>query len=402
MALKKEYLPKLDEAMKRLNAPFFFYDLDHLKSRLNSIKAVLHPDVKLWYACKANPMSAILKVLRNQGHGIDVASKGELFQVLNTGIEASQILATGPGKSQEYLGHLLDSGVKIIILEGHNQLLWLEAEAAKRKMNPTALLRVQLEWPEGESVLGGNAITPFGISEEDWQEFDFSQINHVNLKGFHAFQWGNILEISRLQEIWEYTIQRLQALSEKIQIPCDILDLGGGLGIPYTADKKEIAFSDVHQVLMQLKEKYQLKKIWLELGRYTIGESGYYFTKIIDKKIVRGAHMLVTEGGINHIARPAITKESFPCSLYRDSQAEKVKTIVHGPLCTAMDRLGEFDLPDDVKVGDWLVFSQTGAYGFTESMPYFLCHALAGEVIYYNGDLMIPRPTRESYYDWPV
>jgi diaminopimelate decarboxylase len=66
-----------------------------------------------------------------------------------------------------------------------------------------------------------------------------------------------------------------------------------------------------------------------------------------------------------------------------------------------MDKLGVFDLPGDIAPGDWLVFSQTGAYGLTESMPFFLCHSLPGEAIMYKNHLMTPRSVKSSA-DWLI
>lgn len=392
---------KLQNVIERLDAPFFFYDLDWLKRHLETINSTLHPQVKLWYACKANPMSAILKVLRNLGFGIDVASKGELFQTLNAGIKPEHILATGPGKSKQYLDHLISNGVHTIVLESLNQAIWLEEVAQERNVKVNALLRIQLDWPDGKSVLGGNAITPFGIGQDDWQELKPNDFNFVNFKGFHVFQWGNILDLDQLELIWDQSLKEVSSLSSKLGISCEIMDLGGGLGIPYDLTSKGLDFADVHDILERLKEKYNLNHIWMELGRYTVGECGYYFTKVLDKKVVRGQNILVTEGGMNHLARKALTGQSNPCSLFRKSIALNETYQVHGPLCTALDHLGTFELPSDVKVGDWLVFHKTGAYGFTESMPYFLCHQLAGEVIIYNNDVMIPRPPRESF-DWMI
>jgi diaminopimelate decarboxylase len=139
----------------------------------------------------------------------------------------------------------------------------------------------------------------------------------------------------------------------------------------------------------------------MELGRFTVGECGYYLTKVVDKKTARGRDVLVCEGGINHIARVALTNQAFPATLHKASKAAMKTFHVHGPLCTALDFLGTFEFPEDLEIGDWIVFHKSGAYGFTESMPFFLCHKLAGEVIYYNGDLMIPRPPKTSY-DWMI
>ena len=65
---------------------------------------------------------------------------------------------------------------------------------------------------------------------------------------------------------------------------------------------------------------------------------------------------------------------------------------MHGPLCTSLDKLGTLALPSDIQVDDMLIFSQCGAYGFTESMPFFLCHELPAEVIVSQGTVEVIRP----------
>ncbi len=400
-----QFPPKIEEkitsVIERFNEPFFFYDLDKLKSHLESMANILDPDIKLWYACKANPMSAVIKVLRNLGFGIDVASAGELHQVLNSGIDPNHILATGPGKSKDYLHHLVKSGVKTIVLESLNQAYWLDEIACEEDIKIEALIRVQLNWDEGKSVLGGDDITPFGISSEDWKELDKTKVKNLNIRGFHVFQWGNLLDVNRLETIWRKTIEEVQALSKSLGIEAEVLDLGGGLGIPYDFKTEPIKFDEVHALLVKLKNEYKLKKIWMELGRFTVGECGYYFTKVVDKKMARGRNIIVCDGGINHIARVALVNQTFPAKAFKTSNSPTETFHIHGSLCTALDFLGAFELPQDIEIGDWLVFHKTGAYGFTESMPFFLCHVLPGEVIYYNGDLMIPRPPKSSY-DWMI
>lgn len=392
---------KIDSVIERFKAPFFFYNLDYLKEHLESMSKNLDPDIKLWYACKANPMSAILKVLRNLHFGIDVASSGELHQALNTGIDPNEILATGPGKSKEYIRHLVRSGVKTIVLESLNQAYWLNQVALEEKSNIDCLLRVQLDWDQGKSVLGGNDITPFGISAKEWQELDYSKCSNLNIRGFHVFQWGNMLDLAKIELIWRKTIEVTQDLAKTLNIKLEILDLGGGLGVPYNFTDTPLNFKDVHKVLVELKNEYKLSKIWMELGRFTVAECGQYFTKIVDKKTSRGRDILVCDGGINHIARVALTNQAFPATAYKVGNNETKTYHVHGSLCTALDFLGAFEFSADIKIGDWLVFHKAGAYGFTESMPFFLCHKIAGEVIYYNGDLMIPRPPKTSY-DWMI
>jgi diaminopimelate decarboxylase len=395
-SLKPDHRQMLKSAMERLDSSFYYYDLDKLEEHLTSMRDNKDPDLKLWYACKANPLSAILKLLRNLDFGLDVASKGELDQVLSSGILPKNILSTGPSKSRRYLKQLLLADVDVIVLESINQAYWLNSIAENLQKNPKVLLRVQLEWEEGKSVLGGNDITPFGIEPDQWKKMEPDKVSSLDIVGFHVFQWGNILEVDRLKKIWWKIAEKCNELSKDLGVPLQILDLGGGLGIPYTEDEPSVSWKEINNVLTEVKEKFNLSKIWMELGRYAVGESGMYFTQVIDRKSVRGIELLVTDGGINHMARPALTGQPFPCELFRKSKAKTSRFYVHGPLCTGLDKLGDFDLPNDIGPGDWLCFKQAGAYGFTESMPYFLCHNLPAEVVIYKGNMMCPRPIRQS------
>ena len=397
--IKDSHRPYLDKTIKKLDSSFFFYDLDALKDHLEHMDSFADEELKLWYACKANPLSSILKIFRNLNFGIDVASQGELEQVLRAGIKPKDILSTGPSKSRKYMRSLLDNDVNIVVLESLSQAYWLQEVAQEMGKNPDVILRVQLEWKEGTSVLGGNEITPFGITPTEWLKLDQNKLTNLNIKGFHLFQWGNILDLNELEKIWDLTCKQLTDLATEMKITPEIIDLGGGLGIPYTSEEVAINFADIKAILNKLKGKYSLQKIWMELGRYAVGPFGHYFSQVIDRKTVRGKELLVLDGGINHIARPALTDQAFPCQVYRESDAQLKEFQVHGPLCTALDKLGTFQLPADVDYGDWLVFSAAGAYGFTEAMPFFLCHNLPAEVVLYQGDLMTPRPIKTSN-DW--
>src|SRR4051794_9602560 len=97
------------EVMNRFGSSFYFYDLDKFEEQLKSIKAILHPQIKVWYACKANPLSEILRILKTQGFGTDVASLGELYQARTAGFSARDLIATGPAKSRNYLASLLQA-----------------------------------------------------------------------------------------------------------------------------------------------------------------------------------------------------------------------------------------------------------------------------------------------------
>ena len=154
MFLSSDHKDKLKRVIKRLDSSFYFYDLDGLKDHLTYMHENKDDSLKLWYACKANPMSPILKIFRNLGFGLDVASQGELEQVLSSGIVPENILSTGPSKSRKYLKSMIRNEVDVIVLESLNQAYWLSEIAEELGVKPKVLLRVQLSWEEGKSVLG--------------------------------------------------------------------------------------------------------------------------------------------------------------------------------------------------------------------------------------------------------
>ena len=387
-------MKNLKELLKLIEHPFFLYDLDFLNNHLSQIKTDSPEFLKIWFACKANPHKFILELIKSHGLGIDVASQGEFDQAKYVGFSGNEIITTGPAKSKEYLAELISNNVNTIILESKNQALWANEEAKKQNKKINVLLRFQLDWSQlkdQESVLGGSAITPFGLSPEDWNSFSFKHLEKLNILGTHIFQWGNMLNPDDFKNIWNICIAESLKLSEFHKFNLKVVDLGGGLGLDYVGNQR-IDYSAICKILSDLKIKWNLPEVWMELGRYAVGECGSYFTQIIDIKTVRGKNLVIVEGGINQLARPALTGESFPCEAITQYQSSEYKPYqIHGPLCTALDKLGEFNLPDSLQIGDWLKFKLCGAYGFTESMPFFLGHSLPGEVILKNKSYKISR-----------
>jgi len=387
----------VEQVSTHLDTPFFIYDLDKLTAHLNQLTA--QTDVKLWYAVKANPLSRIIQCLDSAGFNFDVASKGELEQVLAQGIDSERVLNTGPAKSPAQISHFIARGVRTFVAESINQVRWLNEQATKANCQLQVLLRVQLRWPDSEkNPLGGDSLTPFGLGCDEWQALTVSDYPALNFDGLHIFQWGNMLSTDKLAELWRAMIAPLQQLASALNINLNILDLGGGLGIPYTQDANRLDWSALIETLAGIKADAGVKELWMELGRYAVGECGHYATPVVERKENYNQQQVILSGGINHLLRPAVTSQDFPAALLRESTAEPAAMTLYGPLCTALDCLGEHQLASDLSEQDWLVFSQCGAYGFTESMPYFLCHELAAEYILEQGNIECIRSAEDASY----
>lgn len=368
------------------DAGFFLYDLDYLEQHLSQL---MQQDViKLWFAVKANPLSRVLETLAQQGFNFDVASQGELTQVLAQGVQADRILNTGPAKSKRQMKAFLIQGVRTFVVESLNQLQWLEQAASELSCRPQVLLRVQLQWAEGEkNPLGGNEVTAFGLSCQEWQSIKVSDFPALNINGLHIFQWGNMLSNARMYELWSQMVAPLVSLAEQLDMSLEVLDLGGGLGVDYLQAGKGLSWQQVISDLAQIKAQAGVSELWLELGRFAVAEMGYYVTSVVDRKENFQQQQLVLAGGINHLLRPAITEQPFPVAMLRESVANSRDFDLHGPLCTSLDKLGRMAIADDVDVDDQLIFGLAGAYGFTESMPFFLCHQVAAEYVLQQGKI---------------
>ena len=376
---------------------YFVYQLDALKKHLALLQQ--QEVIKLWFAVKANPLSKIIQTLDSEGFNFDVASSGELHQVLAQGIDPSRVLNTGPAKSKKQIHAFVKQGVQTFVVESLNQLNWLNEVVSELAIEnkPTVLLRVQLQWPDGEkNPLGGNSLTPFGLSVQEWQSIQVSDYPKLTICGLHIFQWGNMLSNEKMYSLWGQMVAPLTSLAADIGMDLKILDLGGGLGIDYLGEGNTLSWQQIIDDLAKIKAQAGVEELWLELGRYAVAECGYYVVPVVDRKMNYQQEQLVLSAGINHIIRPAITDQPFPVTLLRQSIAQTQMFDLHGPLCTSMDKLGHLALPNDTKVGDHLVFGYCGAYGFTESMPFFLCHQLAAEYVIEKGELVEVRPAQPA------
>ncbi|TWX71655.1 PLP-dependent decarboxylase [Colwellia sp. C1TZA3] len=365
---------------------FFLYDLDYLEQHLSVL--MQQEVIKLWFAVKANPLSRVISTLAQQGFNFDVASQGELTQVLAQNVQADRVLNTGPAKSKRQMSAFLSQGVCTFVVESLNQLQWLNEAATELVCQPQVLLRVQLQWQEGEkNPLGGNEVTPFGLSCQEWQTIKVSHFPALNINGLHIFQWGNMLSNKRMFELWSQMVAPLLALADQLEMSLEVLDLGGGLGVDYLQTGQGLSWEQIVADLAKIKAQAGVSELWLELGRFAVAEMGYYVTSVVDRKQNFQHQQLVLAGGINHLIRPAITKQPFPVAMLRESAASPSYFDLHGPLCTSLDKLGTLAIANDVDVGDQLIFGLAGAYGFTESMPFFLCHQIAAEYVLQQGKI---------------
>jgi diaminopimelate decarboxylase len=372
--------------------PFFAYDRHAVDARVRLLRAGLPSGVGLHYSIKANPMPALVHWLATRVDGFDVASAAEMALALDAGTPAVHIGFAGPGKRHDDLRRAVASGVNIHI-ESLTQLRLVTALGWELGIQPNVAIRVNPDFHVAHSGMrmGGGA-TPFGVDAEQvpalLREFD---AHEVALAGFHVFWGSQCLHAPTVIQAQRQSTELIARLTTGLKIPPRFVNLGGGFGIPYFPGEKPLDLDAVCLAMQEWLPRFHAclpaTHAILELGRYLVGEAGFYVCRVIDRKVSRGMTFLVTDGGLHHHLAASgnfgqILRRNFPVVLgNRGDGAPRERCHVVGCLCTPLDRLADdVELPQ-ASIGDLLVVKQSGAYGRSASPGDFLSHPAPFEML---------------------
>ena len=404
----------------RFGTPFYAYDLDVVSRQVASLQAVLPVQADLAYAVKANPNLSVLRHLAGAGLGADVASGGELGQALRAGFSPDRIVFTGPGKRDEELRAAVEAGVRVVTVESPNELRRLASIAESLGRRQPVLLRAAVSEAarlERVRLVGDDGAGKFGMDAADLRVAAAEAVGseHLDLLGLHAFGASNLLDAGALATHVESTVDAARVLAQETGFQLRLVDAGGGLGIPYEVHEDPLDLARLGARLQALADRLaddratRGTRILLEPGRFLVGASGAYVASVVDRKSVSGRHVVVLDGGIHHLVRPALVGQEHrlrvltgPASTRTGANAQRFPVTVAGPLCSGVDVFAEaavMALPD---VGDLVAVLDVGAYGATESMPFFLSHPLPPELALRGGAAWVARPRidPETWLGW--
>jgi diaminopimelate decarboxylase len=384
--------------------PLYVYDLDLIGRRIDALGAVLPFGFRLAFAVKANPALGVLAHVAGCGIGADIASGGELETVLRAGFAPVSIAMTGPGKRDDELAAAVTAGIGAVTVESLGELERLDAIAARFRRRQPILLRLAVaDDAKLERVrLIGGANGKFGMPLLVLREAARRAAASPNLEllGVHAFGASNLLDAGRLVDHVAELVAVGKEVAAEAGVPLLLVDAGGGLGIPYAEGEPPLDLALLGSRLEELRGRWaedpalREMEVLLEPGRFLAGPAGAYVARVVDVKGTPEAPVAILDGGINHLVRTALVRQPQRLAVLApdaDSR-ERVPTTVAGPLCTGLDVFAlEASLPRP-QVGDLIAVLDAGAYGFTESMPYFLSHPTAAEVAVRGGHAHLIRP----------
>ncbi len=386
---------KVTEIVNKYSTPLYVYDQSVIKWRHQALRDALPPQIRIYYAVKANPNIEILRILGGLYDGLDVASKGEIENALKAGIPASVMSFAGPGKTIDELKYSVEIGLENISIENEREIDHLIEICSSLKKSASISIRINPDFDLAKSGLKmGGGPKQFGIDSEKVSALimKINQIELLNFEGIHIYAGSQNLNSESLIESFQKIIQYSLELSKMTNITLKRINLGGGFGIPYFAKDEDMDLIKVGKGLKDLlKDNHDyLKKtkLIIELGRFIIGEAGIYMTKILYKKKSRGEIFIIIDGGM-HQHLPAsgnfgqsLVRRPFPITVLNkvDNPPEKVNIV--GPLCTPLDTFGMGTEIPEAEEGDLIGVFNAGAYGYTASPLKFLSHKEPGEIIF--------------------
>jgi diaminopimelate decarboxylase len=372
--------------------PFYAYDHSVMDAKVAQLRAAFPAQVELHYAMKANPMPAVVRHMAALVDGLDVASAGELAVAMATGTTPTDISFAGPGKTPEELATAVAAGI-VVNMESDLEMQRLADIASRTATRPKVAIRVNPDFElksSGMKMAGGPK--PFGVDAEQVPAM-LHRLADLPLEfwGFHIFSGSQNLRPDVLIDAQQKSAHLAIALAADAPAPVRLLNLGGGLGIPYFPGEQILDIAPIGENLRQLVPVIHAAlpeaHVVVELGRYLVGESGVYVCRVLDRKVSRGQVFLVTDGGLHHHLAASgnfgqVLRKNYPVLVANriDEPATEIASVV-GPLCTPLDLLADrMNLPR-AEVGDLIAVFQSGAYGLTASPLGFLSHPPAAEML---------------------
>ena len=324
------------EAANTYSTPFYLYSLDIIAQNIKELKEVLGSGCHLYYSVKANPNIDILKFIRSLGLGVEISSLGELQLVQMAGFSSNEIICSGPGKSDYLLDKLVSSQIRCINLESLSEIEYIQRLSKKYGNIVNVSFRLN---PEKNSARTGMKMTgtssQFGI---DWSDIPravalVQDSPYIKLLGIQVYYGTQLLNASDIIENIDQIITFAKVIQNDFGIPIELIDFGGGFGLPYFTDQKELDLINLKDGILKIfrRNKDLLQKTYciFESGRYLVGDSGVYVTSVIDRKKSHNRTYLICDGGSNHHANSAFLGRmitgNFPIRIIHRNETSQLR-----------------------------------------------------------------------------
>jgi len=385
---------------RRVGTPFYLYSsntlANHYRAFDSAFAGVPH---LICFAAKANPGSALLRLLGREGAGADIVSGGELFRALRAGIDPKKIVYAGVGKRRDELEYALKMDILMFNVESGDELLALDRAASAMHVRARVALRVNPDIdPKTHAYIStGLKENKFGIPIEEALEHYQTARNlpSIDVVGIHQHIGSQITEV---QPFVDAIVKVMGFVKELRSAGIDIkyYNIGGGLGITYKDETPPLP-KDVAAAIRPHLVKSGCT-IVMEPGRAIVGNAGILVTSALYHKESGEKRFLIVDAGMNDLIRPSLYEAYHDIRpVIEPASPVTMAYDVVGPICESGDFLAKDRELTSINQGDLLAVMGAGAYGFSMSSNYNSRPRVA-EVMVKGDDYYVVRE-RETYTD---
>ena len=359
-----------------IGTPVWVYSASAMRRRYRMLAAALEDaglNAHIHYAMKANDRLAVLRLFAAEGAGADIVSEGELRRAREAGIPAERIVFSGVGKSERELRLALTEGIAQINVESAEELAMLSAIAAAMGRTARIVLRVNPDVDAGThaKITTGRARDKFGIPYADIVPLycRAAELPGIHPIGLATHIGSQILSLAPYRAACERLGDLVRALRAD-GLPVNVIDCGGGLGIPYRDEPAPppAAFAGaIRGALHNLDVR-----VMVEPGRWLVGPAGVLLASVILAKHTQGSRFIVLDAAMNDLIRPAMYDAwhgIVPVSAV-DATAPLAPADVVGPVCEAGDTFARNRMLPPLAAGGRVAILDAGAYGSVMSSAY--------------------------------
>ncbi len=359
------------ELANKYGTPLYVYDFNHIEKQFIKLKEAFKARKSLvCYAVKANSNLSVLKHLKELGAGCDCVSIGEVKRALHVGVARYKIIFSGVGKRDDEIREALKEDILMINLESEEEMGRVELIAKELGIKARISIRVNpnIDAKTHPYISTGLHDNKFGVDVDSAKRMYIKAKNSENLVpvGIHFHIGSQITELEPFREAAKVVSDLVRNL-QSLKIDIKFFDVGGGVGIDYEGEKT-IDLYDYSQAIFENLTGLDVT-LTCEPGRFLVGNSGSFLTKVLYEKNNGKKRFVITDGAMNDLIRPSLYGAFHDIEVV-DGKGETSKADVVGPVCESTDFFAKDRELPQTKHDDLLVIKSTGAYCFTMSSNY--------------------------------
>ncbi|MFC3931520.1 diaminopimelate decarboxylase [Streptococcus dentapri] len=365
---------QLDAITAEFPTPFHLYDEKGIRETARAVNEAFswNPGFKEYFAVKATPNPTILKILQEEGCGVDCATDVELMMAHELGIKDISFTSNDTRPEEFVCAREINATIN---LDAYEDISFLEKaaglpETVSLRYNPGGVFSL------GTDIMDHPEESKFGMTKAQLlQGYKDLKAKGIKEFGLHAFLASNTVTNAYYPTLAGQLFELALEIREEAGVELSFINLSGGVGIDYSpADKQNdiaVIGEGVHQKFDEILVPNGLGnvKIFTELGRFMLASNGHLITKVLHLKDTYRHYVGVDASAVN-LLRPAMYDAYHHITNISNPQGAVEVVDVVGSLCENNDKFAKNRQLPQARIGDTLVIHDTGAHGFSMGYQY--------------------------------